>query len=78
MPLMKTANPALGENTFRGYSGGGIPTYVDAASRMTLSGTVNKTGILLVCAIFTSLPYCKDSILYRRCTNLVRRHFPFE
>jgi uncharacterized YccA/Bax inhibitor family protein len=51
MPLMKTANPALGENTFRGYSGGGYPTYIDAASRMTLSGTVNKTGILLVCAI---------------------------
>ena len=51
MPLMKTSNPALGENTFRGYSGGGYPAYVDAASRMTLSGTVNKTGILLVCTI---------------------------
>jgi uncharacterized YccA/Bax inhibitor family protein len=54
MPLMKTSNPALGENTFRGYSGGGYPTYVDAASRMTLSGTVNKTGILLVCVVATA------------------------
>ncbi len=51
MPLMKTSNPALGENTFPGYSGGGYPTYIDAASRMTLSGTVNKTGLLLVLAI---------------------------
>jgi len=47
MPLMKTSNPALGENTFRG-SGGGYPSYVDAAARMTLSGTVNKTGLLLI------------------------------
>ena len=51
MPLMKTSNPALGENTFRGSSGGGYPTYVDAASRMTLSGTVNKTGLLLILTV---------------------------
>ena len=51
MALMKTSNPALGENTFRGVSGPRYPTYVDAASRMTLSGTVNKTGILLVLAV---------------------------
>ena len=48
MPLLKTSNPALGENTFRG---GGYPTYVDAASRMTLSGTVNKTGLLLILTV---------------------------
>src|SRR3954447_12419639 len=51
MPLMKTSNPALGENTFRNVGGGGYPAYVDAASRMTLSGTVNKTGILLLCSV---------------------------
>jgi len=51
MPLMKTSNPALGENTFRGYSGGGYPSSIDAASRMTLGGTVNKTGILLVLTV---------------------------
>ncbi len=49
MPLMKTSNPALGENTFKnsggGYGGGSL---VDATSRMTLTGTVNKTGILLI------------------------------
>jgi uncharacterized YccA/Bax inhibitor family protein len=48
---MKTSNPALGENTFRGYSGGGYPSSIDAASRMTLGGTVNKTGILLVLTV---------------------------
>ncbi len=55
MPLMKTSNPALGENTFRGISGsqygGGA---VDLTTRMTLSGTVNKTGLLLLCAFATA------------------------
>ena len=46
MPLMKTSNPALGESTFRNVGGSGY--LVDAAARMTLSGTVNKTGILLI------------------------------
>jgi uncharacterized YccA/Bax inhibitor family protein len=58
MPLMKTSNPALGENTFRNLAGsqygGGYGGYIDAAARMTLSGTVNKTGILLVCALATA------------------------
>ena len=55
MPLMKTSNPALGDKTFQnlartqygGYQG-------DITTRMTLNGTVNKTGILLVCAIATA------------------------
>jgi len=55
MALFKTSNPALGQNTFsdaaRSQYGGSL---VDAASRMTLSGTVNKTGILLLCAIATA------------------------
>jgi uncharacterized YccA/Bax inhibitor family protein len=50
MALMKTSNPALGENTFRDASGPRYPTYIDAASRMTLSGTVNKTALLLILA----------------------------
>ena len=54
MALMKTSNPALGENTFRNLSGGGYGGMVDAANRMSLNGTVNKTGILLVCAIATA------------------------
>ncbi len=54
MPLMKTSNPALGENTFRDVAGTGYPSYIDAASRMTLSGTVNKTGLLLVLALATA------------------------
>jgi uncharacterized YccA/Bax inhibitor family protein len=67
--LMRTSNPALSENAFRGQStrgaraipygtpfpgqyaerfgGGG---FSDATDRMTLNGTVNKTGLLLVLA----------------------------
>ena len=54
MPLMKTSNPALGENTFRDVSGGPYGSLVDAANRMTLNGTVNKTGVLLICALATA------------------------
>lgn len=50
MALMKTSNPALGDKTFsdlaRAQYGGFAETGV-----MTLSGTVNKTGLLLLCAI---------------------------
>jgi uncharacterized YccA/Bax inhibitor family protein len=60
MPLMKTANPALGEDTFKKYSGGGYGGLIDAASRMTLSGTVNKTGILLLCTLATAAWTWKD------------------
>jgi uncharacterized YccA/Bax inhibitor family protein len=44
--LMRTSNPVLNEKRFEGVAelGGG----------MTLEGTVNKTGLLLVCAIATA------------------------
>jgi uncharacterized YccA/Bax inhibitor family protein len=51
MALMKTSNPALSDKTFGSLGGGGL---IDAANRMTLSGTVNKTGLLLLCAIATA------------------------
>ncbi len=54
MALMKTSNPALGENTFRDLSSGRYGGVTDIENRMTLSGTVNKTGVLLVCAIATA------------------------
>lgn len=54
MPLMKTSNPALGNDTFRNVSGIGYGGAIDATDRMTLSGTVNKTGILLLCALATA------------------------
>ena len=58
MPLMKTSNPALSDKTFRGISGsqygGPYGGLIDATSRMTLSGTVNKTALLLVCALATA------------------------
>ena len=52
MPLFKTSNPALGSKTFQDLanSGGAI----DAANRMTVNGTVNRTGILLICAFATA------------------------
>jgi uncharacterized YccA/Bax inhibitor family protein len=42
--LLKTSNPALSGDTFR-VSGGVLD------ETMTVSGTVNKTGILVVCAV---------------------------
>ncbi|GAC1429439.1 MAG: Bax inhibitor-1/YccA family protein [Acidobacteriaceae bacterium] len=49
MPLMKTSNPALNDKTFR-PAGSLYGGYSGAIERMTLSGTVNKTGVLLVLA----------------------------
>ena len=54
MALFKTSNPALGDKTFNGLSDSQYGGAIDATSRMTLSGAVNKTGILLVCAIATA------------------------
>jgi uncharacterized YccA/Bax inhibitor family protein len=54
MPLMKTSNPALGDKTFRDLANAQYGGAIDQAGRMTLSGTVNKTGILLLCAIATA------------------------
>ncbi len=55
MALIKTSNPALGQNTFSDFArnqyGGSL---VDVSQRMTLNGTVNKTGILLLCAVATA------------------------
>ena len=51
MALMKTSNPALGRNTFRDLAGGGYGGAIDVSERMTVGGTVNKTGILLICAV---------------------------
>ncbi|HET7105054.1 MAG TPA: Bax inhibitor-1/YccA family protein [Terracidiphilus sp.] len=54
MALMKTSNPALGENTFRDLEGTRYGGVSDIAARMTLNGTVNRTGILLLCAFATA------------------------
>jgi uncharacterized YccA/Bax inhibitor family protein len=45
--LMRTSNPALNDQAFRGERA----SFGDA---MTVQGTVNKTGILLICAILTA------------------------
>jgi uncharacterized YccA/Bax inhibitor family protein len=44
----RTSNPALNEKAFQGAAGVGI------GEAMTVQGTVNKTGILLLCVIATS------------------------
>jgi uncharacterized YccA/Bax inhibitor family protein len=44
---LRTSNPALNTNTFRGYP-------AVAGEAMTLHGTVNKTGLLLLCATATA------------------------
>jgi uncharacterized YccA/Bax inhibitor family protein len=55
MPMIKSSNPALGENTFQNLANSQYGGAVDASARMTLSGTVNKTAILLVCALATAI-----------------------
>jgi uncharacterized YccA/Bax inhibitor family protein len=45
--LMKTANPALSASAFQGQVGA-------MGETMTLPGTINKTGILLVCVVATA------------------------
>jgi len=45
--LMRTSNPALSGDTFRT----GVATYGEG---MTISGAVNKTGILLICCVATA------------------------
>ncbi|MGH9499518.1 MAG: Bax inhibitor-1/YccA family protein [Terriglobales bacterium] len=47
MALLKTSNPALSGDAFR--VGGAV-----LGDTMTVSGTVNKTGILLICVVATS------------------------
>ena len=44
--LMRTSNPALNERAFKGQ--------VAIGDAMTLQGTVNKTGLLLLCVVATA------------------------
>jgi uncharacterized YccA/Bax inhibitor family protein len=44
--LMRTSNPALNEKAFKGQ--------VAIGDAMTLQGTVNKTGLLLLCVVATA------------------------
>jgi uncharacterized YccA/Bax inhibitor family protein len=53
MALMKTSNPALGDKTFQDLANNQFGSLTDAG-RMTLSGTVNKTGVLLLCVMATA------------------------
>lgn len=46
--LMRTSNPALNERAFRGVTAA-------YGEQMTLEGTVNKTGLLLLCTIATAV-----------------------
>jgi uncharacterized YccA/Bax inhibitor family protein len=50
---MRSSNPALSEKTFDNFARSG---YFDqaVASRMTVEGTVNKTGILLLLAVISA------------------------
>jgi len=49
MALMRTANPALNAKTFES-----VAQAPGITETMTLDGTVNKTGILLLCVILTA------------------------
>jgi uncharacterized YccA/Bax inhibitor family protein len=51
MALFKTSNPALSDKAFQGPSNAQFGGAIDATARMTLQGTVNKTGFLMLLAI---------------------------
>ncbi len=44
--LLRTSNPALNANTFTGFEAAG--------GAMTIQGTVNKAGVLLICVVATA------------------------
>lgn len=46
---MRTSNPALNDQTFAQFG------YVQAGEAMTVQGAVNKTGILLLCVLVTTI-----------------------
>jgi len=73
MPLIKTSNPALGENTFRNLAQSQYGGAIDASARMTLSGTVNKTGILLLCALATAAWTWNDFLQTRNVNDIAGR-----
>lgn len=54
MALFKTSNPALGNKTFQDLANARYGGALDLTERMTLSGTVNKTGLLLVLCAATA------------------------
>lgn len=47
--MMRSANPTLGEKSFAGYG-----PVIEADRAMTIQGTVNKTGFLLILVIATA------------------------
>ena len=46
--LLRTSNPALNDRVFREAAAGAL------GDRMTIEGTVNKTGVLLICTVLTA------------------------
>jgi uncharacterized YccA/Bax inhibitor family protein len=73
MPLIKTSNPALSADTFRNLAGSQYGGTIDASARMTLSGTVNKTGILLICALATAAWTWNDFLQARDINDVTGR-----
>jgi uncharacterized YccA/Bax inhibitor family protein len=53
VPAMRSGNPALNENTFLDVATGEVVSR-DASQVMTLNGTVNKTGFLLLLLVATA------------------------
>jgi len=73
MPLIKTSNPALSGDTFRNLANSQYGGTIDASARMTLSGTVNKTGILLLCALATAAWTWNDFLQTRDISDVAGR-----
>ncbi len=48
--MMRTANPTLSDNTFRGYG-----RAIASSDTMTTQGTVNKSAVLLLLVLLSSV-----------------------
>jgi uncharacterized YccA/Bax inhibitor family protein len=63
----------LGADTFRNLAGSQYGGTIDASARMTLSGTVNKTAILLICALATAAWTWNDFLQSRDISDVTGR-----
>ena len=55
MALFKTSNPALSDRAFQDSARAQYGGIIDAADRMSLNGTIHKTGMLLICSLITAM-----------------------
>ena len=67
---MQSGNPALNKNTFLDAASGAVFTRGDEA--MTINGTVNKTGLLLILVLVGAMSAGAASVARTACRRCCR------